>query len=84
MKLLRVELIGCQVEVIKASNSSLVGMKGKVVDETRNMIELDDNRKLVKDQVMLKVNFNSDHYVVDGKLLVGKPEDRLKKGRSLR
>ena len=84
MKLLRGELIGCQVEVVQANNSLLVGKKGKVVDETRNMIELDNNRRLVKNQVILKVGFCSDNYIVDGRLLVGRPEDRIKKGRSLR
>ena len=73
------ELIGAFVEVIQAENKSLVGKKGKITDETRNMIEIGNN-KIVKDQVILEIDFNNQKYIIDGKLLVGKPEDRLKKG----
>ncbi len=77
---INMELIGSFVEVIQAENKQLVGIKGKVMDETRNMISLEGNKNLVKEQVVLEISFDNQKYVIDGKLLVGRPEDRLKKG----
>ncbi len=75
------ELIGAHVEVVGSTNKGLVGLRGRVVDETRNMIMLENNKKIVKSQAILKVNFGTESYVIDGRLLVGAPEDRLKRSR---
>ncbi len=34
------QLIGKHVEVVQASNKTLLGIKGKVIDETKNTITL--------------------------------------------
>lgn len=80
------EWIGRQIEIVEAKNKDLVGMKGEIVDETKNMFTVEVKgkmKRIIKDQVMLKVAFDSHNYKVDGKLLVGRPEDRIKKTRSL-
>ena len=77
-ELLRHELIGLFVRVVDAENKSLVGVSGKVVDETRNMLIVND-KKLIKSQVVLEVRFKGKIVCVDGKKLVGRPEERLKK-----
>lgn len=46
-------LVGIVVEVVDASNPSLIGIKGRVVNETKKMLYLDDGRKLIKSQVVL-------------------------------
>lgn len=74
----RHELIGLFVEVVEAKNKALIGIKGKVVDETRNMLMV-DNKKLIKDEVVLEVQYHDQKIKVDGKKLVGRPEDRIKK-----
>ena len=84
--LVRLEWIGRKVEIAESENKALVGLKGKIVDETKNMFMLDVNgkmKKIIKDQVKLKINFDSHTYKIDGKLLVGRPEDRIKKIRSI-
>lgn len=75
---LRCELIGLVVEVVEAKNKALVGIKGKVVDETRNMVVVGD-KKLVKDQVVFDVHYDGKKVRVEGRRLVGRPEERLKK-----
>lgn len=80
------EWIGRQIEIVEAKNKDLVGMKGEIVDETKNMFTVEVKgkmKRIIKDQVTLKVAFNSHNYKVDGRLLVGRPEDRIKKMRSL-
>ena len=79
---LRYELIGTEVEVIEAGNKSLVGVKGKVVDETRNTLHIEVEgkiKKVLKEQVKLRIKFNSKTIECDGSLLIGRPEDRIKK-----
>lgn len=76
------ELIGLDVEVIKAKNKTMEGMKGKITDETRNMIIL-DGKRIIKDHVVLNIKKGANIYEVNGKLLVGRPEDRLKKIRRI-
>ncbi|AXI25209.1 ribonuclease P protein component 1 [Methanofervidicoccus sp. A16] len=82
--ILRHELIGLDVEIVEASNPSLVGVKGRVVDETRNtlIIEKSNGKEIVvpKDIAVFKFKLGDNKYVkVIGSLLIGRPEDRLKR-----
>lgn len=78
----RFELIGLNIEVVDSKNKSLVGLKGKVVNETKNtiVIEYDGKEKtLLKDQVKLLIHFQKEKVVAEGKLFLGRPEERIKK-----
>jgi len=82
--ILRHELIGLDVEILESSNPSLVGIKGRVVDETRNtlIIERYDNNKEImvpKDIAVFKFKLENKSVKVLGSLLIGRPEDRLKR-----
>lgn len=79
---LKFELIGLEVEVIDAKNKSLIGIKGKIVDETKNTFVIETNgkeRKLLKEQVTLIIDFKKEKIRVEGKLFLGRPEERIKK-----
>ena len=78
------ELIGLNVEIIDSSAESLIGIKGKVIDETKKtlMIETSDkNEKLVaKDVSIFQFEVPDGTYLeVDGRILLSRPEDRIKK-----
>ena len=75
---IKYELIGCSLEITDSENKSLIGIKGKIIDETKNMLIL-ENKKLIKSQSKFKIKIDNKNYLIDGKLLVGRPEDRLKK-----
>lgn len=81
--LLQHELIGLMAEVVDSSNPNLVGKKGRIVDETRNTIAIEEAskiKKLQKSTVVLGVTLPSGERVkIDGKKLVARPEDRIKK-----
>ncbi len=65
-----------------STNQSLIGLKGTVVDETRNIIVLDDGkkeRKIPKSEAKFLFKLPTDLVEVQGKLLIGRPEDRIKK-----
>jgi len=77
------EFIGLEANVVKCSNPSVVGLKGQIIDETRNTFTLSCNseRKVViKDTAVFDFTLSSGTVVeIDGKVMTGRPEDRLKK-----
>jgi len=81
--LVRHELIGLEVEVKKSTNKSQIGIKGRVVDETCHMlvIETKNGEKMVekKSCVFVFKLPNGKKVEVEGWVLVGRPEDRIKK-----
>lgn len=80
--ILKQELIGLEVEVVSATNKDLEGIKGTIVGETKNtlIIERDKKiKKILKEQCALSVKLDKKDVQVDGKLLLGRSEDRVKK-----
>ncbi|RLF20761.1 MAG: ribonuclease P protein subunit [Thermoprotei archaeon] len=80
----RHELIGLHAEVVDSKNKYLVGIKGLVIDETKNMLVIldkDGKSKIIPKSVCTFRFTLPDGTLVDvlGSLIVGRPEDRLKK-----
>jgi len=80
------ELIGLRAEVEESSNRDLQGLRGAVVDETRNMLVLEDERekKVAKAGNVFVFDLGGEERVrvrvrVSGDLLVSRPEDRIKR-----
>ncbi len=81
--LVRHELIGLRVQVKDSVNPSYKGIRGKVVDETYNTLTIETKKgekKVIKKLCTFIFTLPDGTKVkVDGKLLVGRPEDRIKK-----
>ncbi len=81
--LVRHELIGMKVKVKKSTNKSQIGLQGTVIDETYNTIKIETKGKektLAKStSIFIFTLPNGKRVEVDGKLLVSRPEDRIKK-----
>lgn len=78
----KAELIGLEAEVIDAKNRSNIGIKGKIIDETKNTViiqEKETKKQLMKSQITLKIKLNQEFTKIQGDLLIGKPKDRIKK-----
>ncbi|MGF3523113.1 MAG: ribonuclease P protein component 1 [Candidatus Bathyarchaeia archaeon] len=77
------EFIGTQSQVAQSSHAGYVGISGKIIDETKNTFLIqheNETKRVVKDVAVFHFTFSDGTVVeIDGKLLVGKPEDRLKK-----
>lgn len=48
-------LIGKKIEVADSRNKTLIGLKGLVIDETKNMVILDNQKKIAKKDAEIKV-----------------------------
>jgi ribonuclease P protein subunit POP4 len=78
------ELIGLETEITESKNHGMVGIKGIVIDETRETLKLrnekGEEKVIIKNQSKFKFSLPDKEAVeVDGKLLVGRPESRIKK-----
>ncbi len=80
--LVRHELIGLRVKVLEAKILTLIGLQGKILDETQNTLLIrckNSIKKLIKNQVKITVKVNKKEININGKDLVGRPHERIKK-----
>ena len=74
------ELIGLQASIAECTNRQIIGLRGKVVNETKHLLVLDTERglkKIPKGIVMWKFFFNNKEATVEGNLLLKRPHERL-------
>jgi len=81
--LVRHELIDLEIEIKKSSNKSQIGIKGKVINETFKTLKIETKKgeKVIqkKDTILIFNLSNGTRVKVDGNLLLGRSEDRIKK-----
>ena len=75
------EFIGKETEIVSSRNKQLWGMKGKIVDETRNSFKIlvpKGNFKEFKIVMKMGNTFRIGNKVFEGSKLTKRPEDRIK------
>lgn len=81
--ILRHELIGLEARVMGSSDPTLLGTSGKIVNETCNMLVIEDggkSRKISKSNSTFLITLpDGEKVTVEGKKLVGRPEERVKR-----
>lgn len=90
MELERHELIGLMCQVTDAKNKDLIGLKGKIIDETKNTLKIRYKNKtkiLLKNQITLAIKIKNKIIQIKGEKLNKRPEERIKyerKGKKYR
>lgn len=82
--ILKEEFIGEAIQITNSDNSSLVGIKGTIIDETKNLFVLDTQKgpkKVLKKQMIFVIVKNGIKFRIDGKTICFRPEERIKKIR---
>ena len=77
----RSELIGLNIKIIESENKFNKGIKGKIIDETKNMFEIktkETRKKIIKDQCVFEFIIKGEKIQIDGKSLTKRPEERIK------
>jgi len=81
--IIRYEFIGAEGKVARSPHECYVGLGGKVIGETKNtftFLREGKAKSVVKELAVFDFKFDDSTIVeIDGKLLVGRSEDRLKK-----
>ncbi len=78
----RHELIGLDARISGAKNSSQRKIKGLIIAETRNTLTISQGKKektVAKSDASFIFNLGGTSVEVEGKTLIGRPEDRVKK-----
>lgn len=81
-KWLKHEFIGHEIEILDAPQHTLLGVRGIVVDETKNMLVLHvegEDMKIPKKGLRFKIL--PENVEIDGNKIGFRPEDRIKKIR---
>lgn len=73
---MKFEFIGLELEVVDSNNSSLIGKKGKILDETKEsfVIRIDKEIRILKRGNTFKIN----NKLINGDEISKRPEERLK------
>ncbi len=83
-ELVRHELIGLYIVILDSSNKTNIGIKGKIVDETKFTIVINHNntkKRLFKNNITMNVYVNKNIILIQGKSLIGRPKDRTNNWR---
>ncbi|MGI0074263.1 MAG: ribonuclease P protein component 1 [Nitrosotalea sp.] len=74
------ELIGLQTQVVKSDNKQIVGLNGKIIDETKFMFALSTTngiKRLAKSSSRWRFEFNGKEVELDGAKLTRRPYERM-------
>jgi len=81
--IVRGEFIGAEGKITQSRHADYVGISGEVINETKNtftIMHAGKPKDVIKGSAVFRFKFSDSTIVeIDGKLLVGRPEDRLKK-----
>jgi len=81
--ILQSEFIGLEAKVVHSLNKFQVGIRGKVLDETQKTLTIshkDREKRIIKETSTFQFTLPDKTVVeVNGKVIVGRPEDRAKK-----
>jgi RNase P/RNase MRP subunit p29 len=79
-------ILGKKIKILKSTNKFNTDKTGIIVNETKNMIYLSnkekiaDIKKIPKHEIkVLKVISGSGDYFINGKTLLGRPEEKISK-----
>lgn len=78
----RHELIGLDVEIVSSSHPGYVGMRGRVVDETKRMLVMEVNgadKKVPKGACVFEFFDGGQRERITGAEIEFRPEDRTKR-----
>lgn len=80
--IVRHELIGLDVEIVNSFNKFHIGIKGLVVDETKNLLTIETEKGIKKIQKkgtsFIFTIPNGKKVKVDGSIIAKRPEERVK------
>jgi ribonuclease P protein subunit POP4 len=75
------ELIGLNAAVTGGAESSRTGLKGCIVDETKNLLVIETERgikRVPKKESVFEIALGKESVALDGKKILARPEDRIK------
>jgi len=76
------EMIGLETKILKSNNSQIIGISGKIVDETKNMFTINTKnglKQIPKVHSKWFFSLNEHRVVLEGKQLAKRSYERIVK-----
>ena len=81
--ILRYEFVGTEARIVRSQHTDYAGIHGKIIAETKNtftILHKGKAKSVIKNLALFNLKFSDGTiFEIDGKLLMGRPEGRLKK-----
>ncbi len=74
------EFIGLHTEITQSSNSQIIGLNGRIVDETKSMFRIitkNGMKSITKSKNSWKFSIENQDIVIDGSKIAKRPFDRI-------
>ncbi len=74
------EFIGLQTEITQSSNPQIIGLNGRIVDETKSMFRINTKngvKSVAKSKSSWKFSIENQDVVIDGSKIAKRPFDRI-------
>jgi len=74
------EFIGLHTEITQASNPQIIGLNGRIVDETKSMFTINTKngtKSIAKAENSWKFSIENKDIVIDGSKIAKRPFDRI-------
>jgi len=72
------DIIGRKIRVTGSENKALAGLKGRVIDETKNTIKILDEKNREKTLIKSQITFSIDDKMIEGKKIAKRIEERIR------
>jgi len=74
------EFIGLHTEIVQSSNPQIIGLNGRIVDETKSMFKINTKngtKSIAKSENSWKFSIENNDIVIDGSKIAKRPFDRI-------
>lgn len=74
------EFIGLHTEIVQSSNSQIIGLNGRIVDETKSMFTINTRngtKFIAKSKNSWKFSIEDNDVIIDGSKITKRPFDRM-------
>jgi ribonuclease P protein subunit POP4 len=72
------EFIGAKIKVMNATNKSLQGLEGSIIDETKNSFKIKNSKQEEKTVLKKGAVFMINNDTIKGDEIIKRPEERIK------
>jgi ribonuclease P protein subunit POP4 len=72
------EFIGAKIKVMNATNKSLQGLEGSIIDETKNSFKIKNSKQEEKTVLKKGAVFMINNNTIKGDEIIKRPEERIK------
>ena len=74
------EFIGLHTEIIQSSNPQIIGLNGRIIDETKSMFTINTKngtKSIAKSKNSWKFSIENNDIIIDGSKIAKRPFDRI-------